>query len=1331
MDRDNYPKESESQEIGQYAVAAFNSLHPLGWRVIPTDGDSDVGLDMQIQLVDKRRYQGVFHAQIKGSREKGENTLSKSLSADKTFYSIELKVSTLNYYVQVANPVMLVFVDLSTDDDPRKCKAYYLWINDEIDSLLDGHLNLNHLNTKTHSFQLPTINVLDEDLDVLPYLVSQVKKRKTLEGLFKSVQGKREDPVEAIAELNRRFSRIPVALDTVLNVTENPWLDAPKGTFAGLLHEISNSLKLNNAELAGATLDKLELRIVEATSHELSEFYFLKGRLLTLSGQGDQAVKFYELATQSSPDRSKYHVALLEARLNQNYRNADFLRAALSEVQDQRMADYLSIKTKLLALLGKHDEALAALDNVEKKLTTVLRPLIYYLQRDYEGCNRLCEEYLSRNDLSENQRLALHMFQGRALFRIGSIAANGEIESQGIPFSGLPQMNPRVIRKSWESCKRGWAIAHSLGYPTDAELLIECSCVLSTYLNEQEFFYTHLKYMAKIRPNNLSLQETLLDYAMEYDDFKTAQQQLGKLPLSAELVVRQIFIFYREGNKHLAINSAITHVDLLLSDNPLNLDGALLLAAVAAQDLVKTQELETLLNAIRKLPNHAAIMAAYEFMAGVNQSLLQKKALLEKLYRTYEEGETDKRVLTLLYHNLDSTTLESANKLAKIADEIAHRRPFDQDEILHLCQAKATLKDWHGILETVDATLDRFEGSSRLLAIKALALDNLGDTPTALKTLEAAVSLDNSDSYGYQTYAQLAVRCGLTEKARDLFESLFARSRDNREKTQILRNMFLLEMSINPESPKVHQLCERYGEINDSSNEDEEGFYLLACFAASMNSRIEITAEQKKTFNERLQAYVSRFPESQVIRSVKFDESKPPEELLRELEKVTGMTAEKREWYSRQEQNLRTGNLPVPFAVRPLLLINVHDVLDLWEMSKRVTKQDRQYHLTLSQETYVAKEPSRFLSKKVLIDEVSLFVLFDLGLLEHFLKMFPRVAIPRAVIGRFQNRALGVFVSPWYRTAKDIVSILARFVSKIEQPPGAHNALPDSDWRELDEYKEVLKDEQYVLYTDDVMARIYMAEDNAEQETITIVDILELLRSKNVIRREDIAHKYARLCRWNVIGVPVQYRDILLVLHEDFPAGLTIDQSIKKLEQSGDYRDFTDAIWNYDKPYPLLLKDIAAFVVVMLEGQHAVSVENNIISAIWCWWYSKAQFALNGEVSKLDYLARSCWAIAVQLSRKRTTVAKPQIAQRLWSIYKDVVQHIHGNDMNESIELMMYQRLVHFIVSLAKERSPDEVYGFLASALEPGTTESEGFSQSYATALIQQHVKKQKSSLRQ
>lgn len=154
MNKPKLPKESESQEIGHFAVITFYNCHPTSWRSTPTDGDADAGLDMQVQIVDQGHYTNVFNAQIKGSAQK-EDGRNKNLSADGKYFTQPLDIRTLNYYARIENPVMVVFADLAQDQDPRKCPAYYLWIDEEIDQLRAGKPNLDHLGKDSHTFHIP------------------------------------------------------------------------------------------------------------------------------------------------------------------------------------------------------------------------------------------------------------------------------------------------------------------------------------------------------------------------------------------------------------------------------------------------------------------------------------------------------------------------------------------------------------------------------------------------------------------------------------------------------------------------------------------------------------------------------------------------------------------------------------------------------------------------------------------------------------------------------------------------------------------------------------------------------------------------------------------------------------------------------------------------------------------------------------------------------------------------------------------------------------------------------------------------------------------------
>ena len=186
------PKESQSQEIGHLAVIAFESCHPISWRCTRTDGDDDAGLDMQVQIVDQGHYTNLFNAQIKGSAQK-ENGCSAKLSANGKHFAQSLNTKTLNYYARIENPVMLIFADLTANDDPRLCPVYYLWIDEEIDRRRKGEPSLDHLGKKSHTFHIPFENALTPGLNVLPYLNGRLEKKRALDGIYDILEKKYHD----------------------------------------------------------------------------------------------------------------------------------------------------------------------------------------------------------------------------------------------------------------------------------------------------------------------------------------------------------------------------------------------------------------------------------------------------------------------------------------------------------------------------------------------------------------------------------------------------------------------------------------------------------------------------------------------------------------------------------------------------------------------------------------------------------------------------------------------------------------------------------------------------------------------------------------------------------------------------------------------------------------------------------------------------------------------------------------------------------------------------------------------------------------------------------
>src|SRR5688572_18329381 len=97
-----FPTESKSAEIGRHAVLCFHAQIPTGWIAQEMGGPGDFGIDFDVQVKVGNQVRYRFRAQVKGSER------DQFLSTAESF-AVQLKTSTLNYYTQISEPILLVF----------------------------------------------------------------------------------------------------------------------------------------------------------------------------------------------------------------------------------------------------------------------------------------------------------------------------------------------------------------------------------------------------------------------------------------------------------------------------------------------------------------------------------------------------------------------------------------------------------------------------------------------------------------------------------------------------------------------------------------------------------------------------------------------------------------------------------------------------------------------------------------------------------------------------------------------------------------------------------------------------------------------------------------------------------------------------------------------------------------------------------------------------------------------------------------------------------------------------------------------------------------------
>ena len=1314
MNDTNLPKESESQKIGHLAVFTFYGCHPTSWRPTPTDDDADAGLDMQVQIVNEGHYTNVFNAQIKGSKQE-EDGHNKKLSADGQYFSLPLDIRTLNYYARIENPVMVVFVDLTKDSDPRKCPAYYLWIDEEIDQLRAGRSNLNHLNKDSQTFHVPIKNFLTPDLNVLPYLNNRLEKKRALEGIYSIVEKKYPDTINKINQIGVVFETNKIALDTILNKTKTPWLDAPKDSFAYQLKKVSEILTLNNATLALDKLDKLTDRLKEANQHEQSEYYYQRAYLAGLLGKREEAINLYKQAHLTSKEIKKYYLAFLEARIPYEGEGNEIIANILSEIQKEEELDFLRLKSKLLALDGKYQEAFEVLKNQNEKDIFVLKALIYLVSGSYDDCINQVEKAFSEQAPTGRQELSLRSLMARSYFNLGL----GKISKNStIPFSGTAEMNPEILKKAWTELISAWDLASQLGYPPDVETMVDMFCILGMYFSEPDIVKKHLVKLAEIRPAIQMIQEVLLQVAMHIDDEIIAKLQLSKLPKTLKNTICKILLASRKNNKLEVINLTQEILDDLIREKLDDYDTIVALAAACANDLLMYNEKNRFLEALKEFPDSKASIALYGFIVQASQKVLNKSEAIRELYNVYKEGHKNFQIWSQLFHNLNPYDKDTAEKIIKISYDAISKRDLTDEEYIILCQAKATVYNWHDVLEIARKAQIRFSTNLRFKAFEALALDEIGETGKSIEILEEITGEEKHDPLALEIYINISARCGLIKKAKTLVTKLLEKAIQKEQRLHILKVMFNIEMYINPKSESLIDICLKYGQLCNRDDESEEGIFLLQFFAATLDSQKVVRADEIEEFQKRVKEYTERFPESKVLKSFSIKES--PEDLILQLEKIAGFTEEKRKWYQRNENLLSHSQFPVPFLIRHKLLLNVLNFLHLWELSKITGKDYPQYQLVITSDLpYKIRKIENFKGRTPLVDEVALVVLFDLGLLEYLFYIFPIVAITKDSISNLQMMAQQ-FAIPYTIKAKNIVESLSRHINQIHQPSSKELIDENQLFVELDRIKSVYDPKNHIFYTDDAISRLYVCGENHFKDTISTIDIIAILRDCQKISKKEAAEKYAYLCAFNVMGTLINYKDILIVLEDDLPPGETIEGYSERLKNHQNFNSFINAIWWFKGDYAKALAEIGHFLSYMISREEGISVEQNIITAIWYIWYRKIQFIIKSEKDKMEYLARSFISTSIALLKRIGAKCNDtKYWVQVWSMYNDLVNLVYYNFMNRDIENKSKTVLAQMIVEI-ELKSGKKIFNFIASGLNSGTAESDLFQDAYIEKFIMQ-----------
>jgi hypothetical protein len=288
---------------------------------------------------------------------------------------------------------------------------------------------------------------------------------------------------------------------------------------------------------------------------------------------------------------------------------------------------------------------------------------------------------------------------------------------------------------------------------------------------------------------------------------------------------------------------------------------------------------------------------------------------------------------------------------------------------------------------------------------------------------------------------------------------------------------------------------------------------------------------------------------------------------------------------------------------------------------------------------------------------------------------------------------------------------IASDIEKIEQPGKVTDRWENYRDGGLEEYKEILGDTRFALFSDDHLARIVVLGDDKAADGITTPDVIESVERAGWLSRREVAERYARLVSWNVGGAPIYYRHLLAAIPASVDDVSTVNEKVNILFEDKIFRPLVDAAWGYDKPYDDLVRHVAA-VLAQMVNDSPERIDEKLLSAIFGLWLDKVRIRPDIRIRPEQHVAHVFLRAYMYLADNGAGF------RQMWNAYGSVIERLHGSRMDEERERQGFRLVGEAIAAAVNENSKllENIDGVLArfrAGLKAGTSDEGHFLAGY------------------
>lgn len=1305
------PQESEAQRIGHLAGRCLSAGQPDSWRLKPLDGTDDFGLDYQVQTVIGGQVRDIFRVQLKG-------TTTPDKSADGSFFSIQLKASTVRYYEGITEPILLVLCDLSGGSHAHEGRLYFCWIEDELRRLNAAEMPANQ---QYVTFRVPAENQLLPETDLSEHLSHARAVSKSARAIDAIVQAARPDLTEdGRADF---LSRVTGGLEArgfslvqaIAEPVSTPWLEAPEGSFAWYLKEAAHQLRSGDAEAAQSQLKAAGLLAGPHSPLELAEQSFLEARVHALHGDEHSALACHEAAVKLSPNQPRYLAAWLESELRCRHQDEvtrfdDLISSA--EQADQSDPSVKSILSRLLAMSGRPDEGLAIAASIPGFEGHAAAAIIHTMSGSSQDALQDCDAGLNERHVPERSQLLFLILRARARFRLALRAWFASTETDVLPMSGPAGTDLRLLQSGWSDIEAAVPMLMKQGWPQNVEFIADIWASMASILGRVEQTLPLVVQAARARPTFPTLQSALETLSVAAGELRYALEANARLPLDNSTQLRRVSLLHMSG-QHAECIDLFERCLPTLDQEDKAFPNVVASAALSADKMVRPDLADRWADLLRNRSEWAGPAALLTYFRRVLASPLERDRAVADLVAQFDALASPPEMGMLVLTELDPATDWQAAVVLRIAAIVQTRSLLPIDLAVKYAHALVTKARWVELRTFASDCIERLGDRSRFKAFLALGLDRLGETPEAIAYLENLLEGSDVDSLALDTYVNIAVRCGMTEEAIRSVETLLSRSSRPERRLECLRLLFGLLHRANPTDLRCVDVAWRIGQQSRFDHEEEEGLFLVTMIAATTYAPLTDTDPRLPEFQRRVQEFTQRFPDSKILRSEKLPDDSSPEALFEMLKRISGYDEGREEWRRGVELQLSRGAAPVPYAWRPrVILQNIPDVPTLWELSKRSNANQQEFHLQMVAGAWEQTPAEQLKGRIPLLDMTALQVIYDLEIFDLLFRLYPRIAIGQRTLvelAQLCSPMTGSFVRD---KCLAIQGVLKSYVAQIVQPLANFDERPRrTQFEPLEEIKQLSQLPEYMIYSDDALFRNYCSVPTGVKAVCTL-DVLAALDKGGWLTPQAVSEKLAKLCMWHV-GLAVTERYQLAALPDALGACRDVPSGVAALRSWWVSNAIFGGIWGGSQPYGELQSSAGQLLRRLVSDVHN---STDSISALMALWHEKSRLRQDAPAPPIR--------VAVQLVLQATILDRPPStteAVRLWAVFRALIENEHGPEMDERKEqeaIALMGQVAAQVDASQSLQPPNSLRSRLLQGLTSGTQDEGTFGRAYDAVLV-------------